>query len=211
VTEAESERRARLAALVAGDPLLMTVLRALRTAALPDAWLCSGAVIGRLWNALTGRDATHGLKDIDLIYFDPDTGWAAEDRAQRRLAPLAAVAGVPVEVRNQARVHLWFPDRFGLPYPALPDACASLRLYASRSFAAAVRLGPGGVEIAAPFGLGDAFALRLVPNTALPNAAAYAAKANRIAALWPEVRIEPWPPCAAARSAGEAGATAEPC
>lgn len=198
----------RLAALVADDPVLMTVLRALRATALPDAWLCSGAVVGRLWNHRTGRPARHGLKDIDLIYHDArDPSWAAEDRAIRRLAGLSAVAGVPVEVRNQARVHLWFSARFGIAYPALPDACASLRLYPARCFAVAVRLGPGGVEVAAPFGLAETVAMEVRPNPALPNRAAYAAKAARIAMLWPEARVAPWAPCGGHESASGAPAT----
>lgn len=193
-----------VAALIGADPMLCAVLRALRDSGLPDAWVCSGALVGCIWNALTGRPAHHGLKDVDLIYHDDaDPSWDAEDSVIRALAPLEAVAGVPVEVRNQARVAQWFPRRFGMAYPALPDACASLRLYPARCFAVAARLDGERICIAAPFGLDETLAMRMRPNPALPNAAAYAAKARRVAALWPEARIEPWPPCAAAESAGD--------
>jgi hypothetical protein len=199
----------QLTALIADDPMLMAVLRALRATALPDAWLCSGALVGCLWNHLTGRPARHGLKDIDLIYHDArDLSWEAEDRAIRRLAGLSAVAGVAVELRNQARVHLWFPDRFGIAYPPLPDACGSLRYYPARCFAVAARLGRAGVEVAAPFGLAETLAMDVRPNPALPNRAAYAAKAASIAMLWPEARVAPWMPCGGHESASDAPATA---
>lgn len=200
---------ARLAALIAADPMLLTVLRALRATALPDAWLCSGALVGLVWNHLTGRPPHHGLKDVDLIYHDGrDLSWAAEDRAIRRLSGLSARTGVPVEVRNQARVHLWFPARFGMAYPVLPDACAALRRYPARCFALAARLGASGVELAAPFGLAETFAMEVRPNPALPNRRAYEAKAARIAMLWPEARIAPWAPCRGHESASRDAATA---
>ena len=190
--------------------MLMTVLRALRATALPDAWLCSGAIVGCLWNHLTGRPPRHGLKDVDLIYHDArDRSYAAEDRAIRRLAGLSAVTGVPVEVRNQARVHLWFPARFGIAYPALPDACASLRYYPARCFAVAARMGRAEVEIAAPFGLAETFAMAVRPNPALPNRAAYDAKAARLAMLWPEARVAPWVPCGGHESASDAPPTTD--
>jgi hypothetical protein len=185
---------ARLADILRGAPHAAAALRLLDDAGLPDAWLVAGAIYGAVWNRLTGRPPDHGLADVDLIYFDAaDTSWEAEDRAIRALAPLAAAAGLPVELRNQARVHLWFPQRFGCAYPRLGSATESLRFYLFRAQAVAARPAPdGGVEIAAPFGLDDLFALRMAPNRALPVRADHAAKAARIRFLWPEVEILPW-------------------
>jgi uncharacterized protein len=184
---------ARLSAILRGTPHALAALSLLERADLPDAWLVAGAIYGAVWNRLTGRRPDHGLSDVDLIYFDADMSWEAEDRAIRALAPLAAAAGLPVELRNQARVHLWFPQRFGHAYPALGSATESLRFYLFRAQAVAARPAPGGgIEIAAPFGLDDLFALRMAPNRALPARADHAAKAARIRELWPEVEILPW-------------------
>jgi hypothetical protein len=185
---------ARLAAILRETPHAAAALRLLEASALPDAWLVAGAVYGAVWNRLTGRAPDHGLADVDLIYFDgADLSWEAEDRAIRALAPLAAAAGLPAELRNQARVHLWFPQRFGAAYPRLSCAADSLRFYLFTAQAVAARPAPGGgVEIAAPFGLDDLFALRMAPNRALPVRADHAAKAARIRALWPEVEVLPW-------------------
>ena len=60
------------------------------------------------------------IRDYDLFYFDDsDLSWEAEDRAIRRCAALFADLGVTVELRNQARVHLWYEMRFGHPSPRL--------------------------------------------------------------------------------------------
>jgi len=46
------------------------------------------------------------LADIDVIYYDAgDTSKGPEDRYEARLAEL--LPGVPWQVRNQARMHVW--------------------------------------------------------------------------------------------------------
>ena len=49
----------------------------------------------------------------------------------------------PVEVRNQARVHLWSEERFGQPYPRLSRSEEALSLFAARTHAVGVRFGAG--------------------------------------------------------------------
>lgn len=189
----EAEHEAQAVRLFSRNEELTDLLRLLRGAALPDAWVASGAVYGSIWNALTNRPPIHGIKDYDVIYFDgTDLSWEAEDRVIRAFSERTAGFSAPIEVRNQARVHLWFPDRFGMAYPALGSATEGLRLYASRAHAVAVRLtAENTVEIAAPFGLGDVLAMRLRPNRALDNRGTHMAKAAQARRRWPEVSVEP--------------------
>ncbi len=190
----ETEDAAALRRIVGADPDLSGLLAILAEQGLQDAWLVSGAIYGTVWNTLTGKPHRHGIKDYDLIYFnDADLTWEAEDREIRRLGAHLAPLGLPVELRNQARVHLWYPKRFGGAYPRLAHATQSLSFYAAKTHAVAVRLQDGEIEIAAPFGLGAIFALRLVPNPALDNRATYREKAARAQACWPELRVEAWP------------------
>ena len=199
----EDDRRRVLELLLRTDLPLMRVLRGARRLALPDWRLASGAIYQTVWNALTGRAPGHGIKDYDLLYFDgTDTGYEAEDREIARGAALFADAPVPVEIRNQARVHLWFQARFGRAYPKLRCTDEALLNYASKTHAVAVRLeNDDRLSIVAPFGLADVFAMRLVPNPVLDNAETYAKKAARMSAAWPELEIVPWPD-----AAGDAGA-----
>lgn len=196
----------RLAAIVLADPGCAAALGLARDSGLPDCWLCAGAIYGAVWNALAGRPPGWGVNDYDLIYFDPDESWDAEDRAIRALAPLTP-PGLPVELRNQSRVHLWFPDRFGFAYPRLTHATQALRQYASVTHAVAAQLDGGGLRIDVPFGLSAIFDRVYRPNPVLPNRPTYLAKAAHIARCWPEVRIEPWPD-AANENAPAAGAGA---
>jgi hypothetical protein len=181
----------RLEAILRGSPSLMQVLQTARELDLPDWLVFSGAIYQRVLNHLTGRSPDYGIKDYDLGYFDAsDTSYEAEDLVIRRVAaafepPLREM----VEVRNQARVHLWFEGKFGEPYAPLTSTPEALRRFVSPLFAVGVRLeADGRMTIAAPFGLDDLFALRLRPN---PNRVTngFARTAASATARWPELTV----------------------
>jgi hypothetical protein len=189
----EAQRRAMIE-IIRADSFLMGLLRGLEELALPDALVASGVVYNTVWNALTGRPSHYGINDADIAYFDPDDrSYLAEDRVIQRVQARFAGSASPVEVRNQARVHLWFPDKFGLAYPELTCSADMLLYFATKTHAVAARLDQGEIAIFAPFGLNDLFSFRLTPNPVLPNRATHEAKAIRATQLWPELQFDPWP------------------
>jgi hypothetical protein len=182
---------AELEAILRRSASLMQVLATLRDLDLPDWMVFSGAVYQRVLNYLGGRSIDYGIKDYDVGYFDAsDISYEAEDVTIRRVAaafapPLAEL----VEVRNQARVHVWFEDKFGEPYAPLACTAEALTRFVSPLFAVGVRLRhDGGIEIEAPFGLDDLFARRLGPNPLRPSPNFHQAAA-RAAARWPELSV----------------------
>jgi hypothetical protein len=184
------ELEQRLEAILRASPSLMQVLGTARTLDLPDWLIFSGAIYQRVLNHLTGRDLDYGIKDYDLGYFDPDTSYDAEDRVIRRVAaafepPLRDL----VEVRNQARVHLWFEGKFGEPYAPLAQTAEALDRFTSSTFSVGVRLeADDRLTVVAPFGLEDLFALRLRPNlTRKTNG--FARTAASAVARWPELVV----------------------
>lgn len=181
----------RLEAIVRGVPSTMAVLRTARDLDLPDWLVFSGAVYQPVLNHLTGRAPDYGIKDYDLGYFDPsDTSYEAEDVVIRRVAaafepPLREM----VEVRNQARVHLWFEGKFGEPYAPLSHTAEALTRFVSPLFSVGVRLEPDDrLTILAPFGLEDLFALRLRPNPQRITAG-FARTSASAKARWPEIEV----------------------
>ena len=191
-----AEQSAALAGFIADEPVLMDVLRGLRDLAIPQGLLVAGAIYNMVWNRLTGRPALQGVNDIDVFYFDAsDLGWDAEDVVIRQLAGRFAHLSLPVQVRNQARVHLWFPDKFGIAdFTPLTSAAEMLGRYASKTHAVGARLGTDDrIEILAPFGLDPIFAFRVVPNRVLPNnRKAHDTKGARAKSVWPELTVLDW-------------------
>lgn len=192
--DVETQRDA-LEAIIRAQPVLMDVLEGLRALALPDHLLVAGAIYNEVWNDLTGRPALTGVNDIDVFYFDAsDTGWDAEDRVIKALDQRFAGLPVPVQVRNQARVHLWFEQKFGSPFSPLTSSAEMLGRYASKTHAVGARLGDdGSLHIVAPFGLDDLFSFRMVPNPVLDNRVSHTVKGARAKAIWPELTVVPWP------------------
>ena len=195
VEASESELRERLTAILCATPPLMQVLTVARRLFLPDWLVFSGAVYHPVLNHLTGHPLDYGIKDYDLGYFDAsDLSYEAEDAVIRRVKaafdePLRSM----VEVRNQARVHLWFKAKFGEPYTPLSCTPQALERFASATFAVGVRLkSDDRLHIVAPFGLADLFALRLRPNP-LRRTVGFARTAADVRRRWPEVVVEDQP------------------
>ena len=182
---------ARLAQMVRADPALMHVLETARSLALPDAMIFSGAVYQTVWNALGDRPVGYGRKDYDLGYFDADTSWDAEDIVIRRVAEaFEEPFKSQVEVRNQARVHLWFKDRFGEDYAPLSSTKEALSRFVAPAFAVGVRLEPDdSLTVAAPFGLDDVFDRVIRPNPNRPRARGWDRAVSSALSRWPEVRV----------------------
>lgn len=181
----------RLEEIVRCSPTLMRVLETARDLDLPDWLIFSGAVYQRVLNHLTGRDLDYGIKDYDLGYYDPsDVSYEAEDAVIRRVAAaFAPPLSELLEVRNQARVHLWFEGKFGEPYEPLTGTSEALGRFVSPLFSVGVRLeADDRLIVLAPFGLEDLFALRLAPNpTRRTNG--FARTAASATARWPELIV----------------------
>jgi hypothetical protein len=184
-------RLAELEAIIRADPDVMDVLELLARLDLPQGWLVAGAVYQTVWNNLCRLPRGTGIRDYDVIYFDDsDLSYEAEDAVIKRVAAASGDFAIPIETRNQARVHLWYERRFGAPYPRLTSAHQSLRFYANTAHAVGVRLAADGrMEVIAPFGLDDIFDMVMRRNPASPARTANAEKARRAKAIWPALRV----------------------
>ncbi|EHK58762.1 nucleotidyltransferase family protein [Allomesorhizobium alhagi] len=188
------KQRAILIDILKADTLTGSALQRARDFGLADWMIVSGAIYNTVWNSLTGKPSGYGIKDIDLFYFDAsDLSWEAEDVIIKAGEKHFAKLPVAVEIRNQARVHLWYPERFGRQCPAYRSSAHSLGYFASRTHAVGVRLaGIGAFEVTAPFGLDDIFSFRIVPNRVIDNQATHEEKAARAKHRSPEISVVPW-------------------
>ncbi|WP_341368539.1 nucleotidyltransferase family protein [Yoonia sp. BS5-3] len=189
----DAVQKSALVNIVKACPPLMDAFKQARSLNLPDWWIVSGAIYNQVWNHLTGKPDLYGVKDIDLFYFDPDTSYAAEDKIIGRAATHFDTP-VPIEPRNQARVHLWYKDHFGQDYDPLRKATDGIDNFACKTHAVGMRLNADDdFTIYAPFGLNDIFSFRLTPHTIRDNKASHLAKGQRQMALWPQLTFVPWP------------------
>jgi hypothetical protein len=132
------------------------------------------------------------ILDYDLAYFDPDLSQHAEVVVAQRANDLLADLPVKIDAKNQARVHIWYPRRFGNaihPYRSTEDAIATWPTTAS---AIGVRTGGAEVRVCAPFGTADLFGLVVRANRVQITPERYATKVARWADRWSSLVVLPW-------------------
>ena len=172
-------------ALVRRNPAIATILDRLPRLQAPDTWLTAGCLAQTVWNLQTGRPPAENIRDYDLFYFDEDLSWDAEDAVIRRGTEL--FVDLAVEIRNQARVHLWFGGKFGYEIAPLQSACEGIDRFLFRGICIGV---DAGGQVYAPFGFDDLLSgvLRPNPNNFRPDQ--MLAKAEDYRARWPWLRVE---------------------
>ncbi|QUQ68462.1 nucleotidyltransferase family protein [Kutzneria sp. CA-103260] len=177
------------------NEVLTEVLTRSASMGLPGWYLTAGCLFQTVWNAVTNRTADAGIKDYDLFYFDAtDLSWAAEDTVIQSAKQVFADVPAEVEIRNEARVHLWYEEKFGTPCPAHTCTEDAIDSFAATTSCLGVRLEPGGRwRVYAPHGFSDVFNLVVRPNPVLAPRAVYEAKAGRWLRQWPELTVLPWP------------------
>ena len=182
-----------LRVVLARSAIVATVVDRWSEIALPDCWLVAGRLAQTVWNDAFGLPATHGISDVDLVYFDGgDLSEETEANHATRLRTLFADLGLWIDVKNEARVHLWYAETFGnvlAPYVSTEDAITT---FPTTATAVGVQPRAGGLHVFAPYGLSDLLGLIVRPNKKQITQAVYDAKVKKWQARWPDLRIVAW-------------------
>ena len=130
---------AHLEEIVRSTPWLMRALEAACTVDAPDWLIGSGAVRIAVWDHLHGYEKRTELADIDLVFFDPDDlSEAREHDIQSRLQ--SALLDEPWDAKNQAAVHIWYPEKFGYEVDLLTSSAAAVATWPETAVCVGLRL-----------------------------------------------------------------------
>jgi hypothetical protein len=184
----EKERTAALVNIVRETPRLLQLLQIVRDVGPPEAFVAAGAVRDTVWDVLTGRPPTESGGDVDVVYWARDEPEEAANVHEARLR--TARPDVAWEVTNQATIHLWHWRARQVvvsPHGSVADGLAT---WPETATAVAVRLTSAlTVDVLAPLGLADLFALRLRHNPALTSVDLFSKRveSKRWMQRWPEL------------------------
>jgi hypothetical protein len=178
---------AEFLATAVNNPVNAELLARLPSLGLAQCHLTAGCLFQAEWNRRSGQPADWGVKDYDVFYYDEDLSWDAEDAVIRRVERLTGDLGATVEVKNQARVHLWYRDRFGEDYPALRSARDGIDRYLIACTCVGIDVANG--DLYAPDGLADLEAGVLRMNPAHPSPTLFRRKAEDYRRRWPWLTI----------------------
>lgn len=183
---------ARLAELLAAEPWMRRALDAVAASGLPDAWIGAGVIRDVVWGRQHGAFDPSVVKDIDVAYFDADDLTRERDMTAQKT--LSRLAGLPWEATNQAAVHTWYHQYFGgVEVEAFGSVHEAVATWPETATCVAVRHGPGGIEICAPYGLADLLGGVWRVNPARVTLAISQARLarQRVSVKWPLVRVVP--------------------
>ncbi len=160
---------------------------------MPNWYLGAGGIAQTVWNVLHGYDPRRGIKDYDLVYYDAgDLSYEGEDVFIQKGAELFKDLSAPVEIRNQARVHLWYEKHFGYPVNPYESAEDAIATWPTTATCIGVRNDAGKCIVCAPHGVEDIFAMIVRPNKVRVSKEVYEGKVSRWKEVWPKLKIIPW-------------------
>ena len=183
---------ARLADALRSNETLWECLRRVAVLNLPAWYLGAGCVAQTIWNLAHGKAPGVDILDYDLVYYDRDLSEARERSVKREARELVVDLGIELDVTNEARVHMWYPQHFGYgiwPYQSTEDAIGT---WPTTATAIGVRLSGRELEVWAPFGTDDLFNLVVRPNRVQITPEIYDAKVSRWTTHWPSLVALPW-------------------
>jgi hypothetical protein len=182
-----------LQAIVSESPLLAPVLRNWKKIALPDCWLVAGAIAQTVWNHSFGLAATHGINDIDIVYFDADdVSESAEAEHASRIRNIFSDLPVWIDVKNEARVHLWYEAKFQRPIDPYISATDAITTFPTTATAVGLQPRGCGLELYAPYGISDLLGGIVRPNKKQITPDIYSRKVDRWSAVWPRLTVVDW-------------------
>ncbi len=140
----------RLVQILSNSPWYAS-LRSIRDLQLPQAWVAGGAVRNTVWKELYRDKCQLGIKDLDLVFFDPASKCEFERSIKEKLEKLHP--GWEFDVKNQASFGRWRPWKF-----SFENSIDGIAHFLHTATAVGVRLTESGEpEIVAPHGLQDLF------------------------------------------------------
>src|SRR2546426_11685534 len=104
----------RLRTILENNSVIERILLRASSLQMPNWYLGAGCIAQTVWNSLHGFRLTQNIQDYDLAYFDStDLSEEAEEKTIRKAQSVLGDLGVNIDVKNEARVHLWYKKHFG--------------------------------------------------------------------------------------------------
>jgi len=175
------------------NSLFIKLLNLLKGFGLPE-WYVGGGSIGQIvWNYFHNFAPNFGVNDFDVVYFDPNTSYEAEDIFIQKGKKIFKKFPTKVEIRNQARVHLWFPQKTGIPMKPFTCVEEAISTFPTTSSAIGVTLNPKNkLKIFAPRGFYDILTITMRANKVRVSKKAFEKKVKDWSKKWPKLKVIPW-------------------
>lgn len=171
---------------------LWKTLKCLQQSKMENYYVAAGSINQTVFNYYHDYPFSYGIKDFDIVYFDEDISYEAEDTVIQYIHKLLEDVNISFDIKNQARVHLWYQDKFGKSKEPLASLEAGINDWGASITSVGVRLENDKLIVYAPYGLNDIFAMVVRPIKNNFTKEHYIHRAEKWKAKWPKLTILPW-------------------
>ena len=178
--------------IIKKNKILMEILTVLEKLDIDDCFVAAGAINQTVFNYLHGYEIDKNINDYDIVYFDSDSSYEKEDIVIKKIENALLHLNVKIDIKNQARVHLWYGKKFGHEIQANKSVYNAINKWGTTVTCIGVRLKNNKLIVYAPFGLNDLFKMIIRPNKENYIKRDYDEKAKRWKNNWPKLTIIPW-------------------
>lgn len=174
------------------NKVLKEVLVRLQDTSLENYYIGAGAINQTVFNYYHDYPLDYGIKDFDIVYFDSNLSYEAEDKVIQEVKNGLGDMGIEFDIKNEARVHLWYNEKYHanrLPYTSVEDAISK---WGATVTCIGVRLENNDLKVFAPYGLNDIFNMVIKPVKLEFTKKQYEDRAKKWKKKWPKLSIISW-------------------
>lgn len=187
----EESLQKQLEEILYASPLFQILFEKASEIDLPNWYIAGGCITQSIWNSKLGLDPLHGLKDVDLVYYQANQSEGDEELTRKTIKDLFHYLPIPIDVINEARVHEWYPKKFGYEIMAYKSTEDGISCWLP-AFSIGVRPETYSLKIYSSFGLSDAFAMVVKPNKRQITENIFNQMVSRLKKDWPTIQVLPW-------------------
>ena len=183
--------------IINGNKTLVSILKILDeyskvNKSFSNYYVGAGGVNQTVFNYYHRFDLENGIKDYDIVYFDEDVSYEAEDVIIKDLEKLLKDVDCVVDIKNQARVHLWYEKKFGLFMKQSFSVEESISRWGTTITCIGIRYSNNKFIVYCPYGLNDLFSMTIRPVKLQFTEIQYLDKCARWKEKWPKLNILDW-------------------
>lgn len=145
---------------------LMLILDYIYNLKLPNFYIAAGSIFQTIWNYYDNKPLNHGIKDIDIIYYDSnDLSKDVEEELENKIINHFKEINMSYEfdVHNEARMHLWKKENENININQYKNSEDAMDKWIATAHSIGITKENNEIKVYAPYGLSDIFSRTIRP------------------------------------------------
>mgnify|MGYP004450696325 FL=1 len=145
---------------------LITILDYICELNLPNFYIAAGSIFQTIWNYYDQKPLNFGIKDIDIIYYDPNNlSKEAEKKLENKIIEHFKALNLNYEfdIHNEARMHLWKKENENKDINQYKNSEDAIDQWIATVHSIGITKENNNIKVYAPYGLSDIFSKTIRP------------------------------------------------